>query len=113
LIWHVIYKAGYAHEIQNKRLPSGSGCILKGTIMYKNVFIPLVLLSVLVLKLTILNATIGDALAVGFLAALCGFKFYLDANVPQEINAEIRAEIETLKSTLNALKISKTYGKLG
>ncbi len=79
-------------------------------------FISLGAVLVFGLRLVIKGASIGDAGALAALCALYGFSLYLETKKQQPINdsfkAEVRLELEQIKTSMNGLKISKAFGRI-
>lgn len=78
----------------------------------KEINYSVVLLCLLVGKVLITGASIGDAVAISALSALYGFIYYTEANKAVVVNEDIKQDIEQLKSNVNALKIAKTMQRL-
>lgn len=57
------------------------------------------------LRITVMGASIGDALAIIGVCGLIGFKQWLDAQVKDDVNAELKKEITDIKSHMSALLI--------
>lgn len=74
-------------------------------------YIPLVAFSGYTIRLIIFGASIGDALALLSFASLCAFFYFLEDKKEAPINDSLKNEIEQIKSTVNALKISKSLGR--
>jgi hypothetical protein len=58
-------------------------------------------------RIVAIGASIGDALALTALGGLVAFIHYLEIKKEAPINDNIKAEIEGLKSSMNALKMVK------
>lgn len=79
-------------------------------------FISLGILLVFSLRLVIKGSSVGDAGALATLCALYGFFLYLETKKQQPLNdsfkAEIRLELEQIKTSMNGFKITKALGRL-
>ncbi len=67
-------------------------------------------------RLVVKGASIGDAGALVALCALYAFFLYLETKKQLPINdsfkAEVRLELEQLKTSMNGIKLTKTLGRL-
>lgn len=68
---------------------------------------PLLLLSLLSLKLTVTGASIGDALALCGLAALFGYRQYTESKKPIPINEEVIKKLNNLESAIVSVKMAQ------
>ena len=82
--------------------------------------IPLFALCLLSLRSVILGAGIGDAITIVALAGIYAYDLYLKQLKVIDINLETKDKLEVLQKQMNeikdnvvALKISRTYNKLG
>jgi hypothetical protein len=55
--------------------------------------------------------TVGEALAIGALAALYAYTLYLDSKKEKPINDQVKQEVEDLRSAVNALKVGRAFGR--
>lgn len=67
-------------------------------------------------RLVYFGASIGDALALAALAGLYGYQYYLETKKEKPVDEEYKKkiaylsqEVESLKSSMNAVKIAKTF----
>lgn len=79
--------------------------------MLKTVTPQLILLSAIVVRVAVFGASIGDALAIAALCGLHGFAMFLKSKQQPDINSELKKEIADMRSSVNALKIGRTFGK--
>lgn len=74
-------------------------------------------LSVFCIRPAVSGASVGDAIIVAAVAGLAGLWLHLESKKVQQISkqasddADLRAEISEIKSAVNALKISRAFGK--
>lgn len=78
----------------------------------KDINYSVALLCLLVGKVLITGASIGDAIAIAALAGLYGFTYYVESKREIPINDQIKSELEQMRSSINGLKISKTFQKI-
>lgn len=86
--------------------------------MLKSINFPLIALSLLSLRAVIFSASIGDAIGIVALSGVVCFTNYLKhvkiedpTKDIREALAESQLKIEEIKSTVNSLKLARTYGK--
>lgn len=72
-------------------------------------YYPLAALMVVVSRVVIFGATIGDSIAVCGLSALLGFVFFLESKKQQPVNDSVKAEVEHLKNQIDGIKVSLAY----
>lgn len=79
--------------------------------MLKNANPCLVLLSLVCARAVIFGASIGDAIAIAALAGLYGCNHYLKSKEEPPVNEELKRELADLKSTVNAIKVGRAFGR--
>ena len=62
-------------------------------------------------RLVVLGASIGDAMALGALAALYGFSLYLESVRQAPLNDQVKKELEELKTSVASLKLGRSMGR--
>jgi hypothetical protein len=72
----------------------------------------LVALLLLAGRAVIFSASIGDAISIASIAALCAYAQFLKTKEQIPVNEMLRKELDDMRSTLNALKIAKNFGRL-
>jgi hypothetical protein len=74
----------------------------------KDINYSVALLCVLSGRAVILGCSVGDALAIAALCALCGFRYYTESKKEAPINDTVKNELEQIRSTLNGLKMARS-----
>lgn len=71
----------------------------------------LILLSSVVLHSHFKVVTVGEALVVAALSALYAYSLFLDSKKQKPVNQEVTEKLEEMRSTINALKVARAYGR--
>lgn len=80
--------------------------------MLKKINYSLIALLVLSTRLVLHGAGVGDSIALAALAALYGFTLYLEKTKIVPVNEQVREELEQIRSTVNALKVARSFSKI-
>lgn len=72
---------------------------------------PLILLSVFVGRLLVFGASLGDSFAVIGLAGLFGYSLFLQSKTKEPLNEKTLSEVESMKSIVAGLRMSKPPGR--
>ena len=81
--------------------------------MLKNINFSLLFIAILLARITFKGANIGDSIAVAALSALHGYGQYLKSKKEIIVNADIKRDIELLKSSVDSLKIARAMSRHG
>jgi hypothetical protein len=79
--------------------------------MLKRLNYPLLFLAILLVRSAIVGAGIGDAIALTAAAALYAYSLYLETKREQPVNDQIRKDVETLKHSVDSLKMAKNFSR--
>jgi len=79
--------------------------------MLKNIPFSLIAFLAFLIRLTIVGASIGDAVALVGLASLYGFNLYLEHKKESSVSADFRKEIDELRGAINTVKLGNSLRK--
>lgn len=80
--------------------------------MLKKIDVCLVFLACLIIRNVIKGANVGDAIAICGVASLYGYRSYLEIKKVVHVNDEIKKDVSDLKSSVNSLKIARSFTKI-
>lgn len=70
-----------------------------------------VLLSSVILHSHFKTVSVGEALVVAALCALYAYSLFLDSKKQKPVNVEVMEKLEEMRSTMNAMKVARAYGR--
>lgn len=72
---------------------------------------PAILFAAFAVRLVVVGASIGDALALLVFGGLVGYKLYLRTIKKVAVNEIVLKDVAELKSNIQALKLAKSMGR--
>lgn len=73
--------------------------------------LPLIALLMFTGRLVVLGASLGDAIVVVALSALCGATAFAKSKIVPDVNGDLKAELDNIKTTIAAIKLGRTLGR--